>query len=191
LSRRARNAWRLLLALLLAGCQADYGLPPTACDDYCRATQRGDCPDDAPADCVRDCEEADRADVAAACVAEWQSRNDCLLRTDASSFSCRDNHSQIPNVCLDERRALGECSSPGSGPCFDECRRQVETCDADWDACETGCRQPSAACQAASNTYSICLADYPVECRDFFMAETRAPEDIPCFYEALALLACR
>jgi hypothetical protein len=191
LKQWARSKCSPLLWLLLADCTADYGLPPTACDDYCHASQRANCRDDAPADCVRECEEAGRADVAASCAAQWQSRNDCLLRADASSFRCRDNHTQIPNICRNERRALGECSAPGSGACFDDCQRQVESCDADWIECEAQCSQRSPACQAASNVYSSCLAGYPVECRDFFMAETRAPEDIPCFYEALALLDCQ
>lgn len=190
MSPRARAKTSLLLGLLLTACDADYGLSPTACDDYCLAAQRGNCRDDAPADCVRDCEEAAGVE-AAHCAKAWQARNDCLLRADAGKFYCQDNRSRIPDICRDERRALSECASPGSGPCFDECLRQVESCQATLTECEAGCRQPSPACQAASNIYSRCLADYPVECRDFFMTETRAPEDIPCFYEALGLLACR
>lgn len=180
----------LFVALLLAGCEGDYTLPPTACDDYCHATQRGGCRDDAPAACVRDCE-ASGEGARTECSLEWQARNDCLLRADASSFQCQDNHSQLPDICLEQRRALSECAAPGSGACFDECLRQVESCGASLQDCEAACREPSPSCLATSSAYNACLQGYPVECRDYFMEDTREPADIPCFYEALAVLACK
>ena len=36
------------------------------------------------------------------------------------------------------------------------------------------------------STYST----YPVECRAWFEADPRQPEDVPCYYEALDVLAC-
>lgn len=41
----------------LGGCQNDYPLEPTPCDDFCRATQRPSCADNDPAWCVANCED--------------------------------------------------------------------------------------------------------------------------------------
>jgi hypothetical protein len=190
LSLLRTRSWSWSLALVLGGCDAAYSLPPTLCDEYCHAIQQADCRDDAPADCVRDCEKSDSAAARAACDEAWRARDDCFLRVERGTFTCEENKSRIPDICIDERRALGECLAPGSGACFDQCLRQVEACGTKLPDCQAACSQPSPGCQAVASAYYTCLKDYPVGCRSWFEQDTRRPDDIPCFYEALAVLAC-
>ena len=93
-------------------------------------------------------------------------------------------------MCLLERRALSECVAPGSGACLDQCARQAVTCGNNLSDCEAGCAEPAPGCEQASNIYNTCLLDYPVECRDFFMPETRPLEEILCGYEGIAAYVC-
>jgi hypothetical protein len=184
---RLRALWRALLVLAPCACESAYPLAPTACDDYCRALQRADCADDAPADCVRDCELMRTSDT---CDSALATLGDCYANSDASAFYCEDDHTKLRAVCLGERRTLDECRLPGSGACFEECVRQSEECDGSLDDCERACLEPSAHCREASQRYDACRLGFPVECRDWFQPETRPPEAVPCFDEALALLAC-
>lgn len=176
-----------MLALLLGACESGYPLSPTVCDDYCRATLRAECTDDAPADCVRECEQRRPPRD---CDPALEALADCYARRSPSEFYCEDDKTRIGPVCLGERRELAECSLPGSGPCFDECVRQQDACQASLDDCERACLHPAPRCRDASQRYSACLLGFPVECRDWLEPETRSPEDVPCFDEALAVLAC-
>jgi hypothetical protein len=45
----ARAVLLSVVAGLTGGCQNDYPLEPTACDDWCYATERGDCAPQDPA----------------------------------------------------------------------------------------------------------------------------------------------
>src|SRR6185295_10998859 len=98
--------------------------------------------------------------------------------------------SQPGRICLSERRDLSECLSPGSGACFDQCLRQADACGGSLSDCEAGCHAPSPGCELVSHAYQACLLTYPVECRAWFEADPRQPEDVPCYYEALDVLAC-
>jgi hypothetical protein len=174
-------------ALLLAGCRGAYSQPPTACDDYCQATQRASCSEDYPADCVRDCEERQ---VVAGCEPERRTLNDCYAAADVSSYTCVNDHSEPGHVCLAERRALSECLAPTSGPCFDQCVRQTDECGATLSDCEAGCHEPPAGCELASHDYNACLLRYPNECRPWLEPDPRPAAEIPCRDEALGTLAC-
>jgi hypothetical protein len=186
------SSWRELSMgwLLLCGCGEAYPLPPTACDDYCRVVQRNGCDDDEPAGCVRECEEAAAAAAAQSCDEAWSAQNRCLLSAEPASFVCQNGRSRIPDTCLDERRAVSECLAPGSGACFDQCVRQATECRADLLDCEAACQHPNPDCRRVDTAYDRCRLDYAVECRAPFEADPRAPEDIPCFDEALAVLSC-
>jgi hypothetical protein len=190
LSNRFARAWSLGPVVLLVACDTSYGLPPTQCDDHCHAIQRGVCDDDDPADCVRDCESENGDAAHQACDDSRLALDDCWLRLDASAFECIDNHTRLPDLCLDERRAFSECLEPGSSPCFDQCLRQVHTCGGVLADCEFSCQHPSPGCASVTFAYQACLLRYPAECRSWGEPETRAPEDVPCFDEALAVLAC-
>ena len=185
-SRRllAGVAWLLLTC---SACRGQYTQPPTACDDHCQAVERADCPDDYPADCVRDCE---KARAGGACAPAWRTLDDCYAAADASAFACVNDRSDPGNTCLPERRALSECLVPTSGPCFDECVRQVDACAANQADCEADCLQPAPGCELAAHDYKACLLRYPVECHDWFEPDPRPQDEIPCFNEALTVLGC-
>src|SRR6185369_10753961 len=117
-------------------------------------------------------------------------QNSCLLSVDPASFVCRDKHSRLPDTCLHERRAVSECLAPGSGACFDQCVRQADECRSELLGCEAACQHPNPECRQVDIAYDACLLGYAVECRAPFEADTRAPEEIPCFAEALAVLSC-
>jgi hypothetical protein len=173
-------------ALVLSACRGDYTQPPTACDDYCQASQRAGCSEDYPADCVRDCEASRTGD----CEPLWRSLTDCYAAVDASAFTCVDDHSEPGRVCLPERRALSECLAPTSGPCFDQCLRQADECGASLRDCEAECHYPTAGCELASHDYDACLLLHPTECRDWLEPDPRPFDEIPCRYEILGVLAC-
>ena len=174
--------------LLLVACNSEYPIAPTPCDDYCLAVQRGDCKDDEPADCVRSCEQ--ERSRAAGCDAALATLSDCYVHSEASAFSCADDHSRVGAVCLDERRAWDECKLPGSGACFDECVRQKDVCERSLDDCEWGCQNPQPGCETLASDYYICLQAFPAECHDWGEVDPRPADQIPCFEQALALLAC-
>ncbi|HKY39472.1 MAG TPA: hypothetical protein VJN18_26215 [Polyangiaceae bacterium] len=142
---------------------------------------------EAPADCVRSCEARLGGDT---CHDARRTLVQCYADSKPGTFSCVDDQVHVGSVCLDERRVLDECLMPGSGPCFDECVRQSEACDVWLDECEDTCRHPPLGCEATSQQYSSCLLNYPVECREWLQTPTRPAEEVPCYEQALALLAC-
>jgi hypothetical protein len=178
-----------VLLFCAGACDTTYPLPATPCDDHCNAVQRGNCSDDDPAACVRDCEQANAGVAGPDCAKSSAAVDDCLSQEGPSAFFCADNHSQISGVCLSERRALSECFVPGSGACFDQCLRRVSACGAALLDCEEGCHHAPAGCAPTFAAYYSCVLGYPVDCPTSG-PDTRLPEDIPCFDEALALLAC-
>jgi hypothetical protein len=178
------------LAAFAPACDTRYSLPPTLCDDHCNATERAECSSDDPADCVRACESESGARLGDPCQPASRAVDDCFLRAESSAFFCAGDHTQPSDICLSERRALSECLLPGSGACFDECLRQDQTCGAKLSDCESACPQTSPACEATFVTYYLCLLSYPVDCGPEPQPDTRDPADIPCYYEALEVLAC-
>lgn len=173
--------------LAVTACESEYRLAPTACDDYCHATQRADCPEDYPADCVRDCE---NSTVSSTCEDAQAALTACYAAAQSGDFACVNEHSQPKSVCLTERRALSECLAPGSGACLEQCARQAAACGSNVSDCEAGCVEPPPGCEQATNVYNTCLLEYPVECRDWFEPDPRPLDQIPCGYEALDVLAC-
>jgi hypothetical protein len=113
-----------------------------------------------------------------------------LLRADPQSFVCEEDHVRVPDTCLEQRRAVSECQAPGSGACFDQCVRQAAECHVRLSDCEAGCHAPNPDCRQVDIAYETCLLDFPVECREPFEPDTREEQDIPCFDEALSVLAC-
>lgn len=111
-------------ALSVVGCEEDYPLEPTFCDDWCRAV-RTNC--DPPANCVRDCELTRSSDD---CFPLQEELLGCY-EDNAGSIECRgegfaDQAVAVDHVCRDERDALFECEAPGIGSCLALCRQEQE-----------------------------------------------------------------
>lgn len=176
----------LLLCALLLGCENDYPIAPTACDDWCYATQRAHCREDhAPEECVSICEDTALGRRIPRCEPEWIELGKCYRRAPDSDFICVRGYSQPQNtVCLAERRRLNYCVSERSGVCFDNCVRTSLACDEQLSDCEWTCPWPIEDCEKEQHRYEVCEAEHPVEC-------TEAPENTAnCCNEALALLEC-
>jgi hypothetical protein len=178
-----------LFGLVAPACEATYSVPPTPCDHHCNAVQRGECSGDEPADCVRDCER-EVGDAVAACLDTRRAVDDCLLDAPRSAFFCFDDHTQKGAICLAERRLHSECVNPGSGACFDECVRRSQVCGDALSDCEEACAWTNRECADVSSKYYTCLRDYPVDCGERASAGAGGATEIPCYWEALELLAC-
>jgi hypothetical protein len=177
--------------LLLAACEDGYPIAPTACDDWCYATQRGGCAEDYPERCVSGCEEDALLTSVPGCETHWQELGDCYLAAPDESFTCHHEFetSQVPDACHDQRAELAECLAPGGGACFRNCRREFEACGRDLAECEFGCHHPHPGCEAEQQALSVCLVDQPITCSSP-EEDTRSPEEIPCLAEIGALLDC-
>lgn len=127
-------------------CASEYDAPPTRCDYFCAVTQRIDCPDDDPVDCVGDCER-ERSGRLAGCDGDFEALIDCYRDTPDNLFTCRSDESHT-DACHDERLALELCAADSG----DTCRR--------W------CSQTSGVCSAeiVNGCYSFCLNGAPEAC---------------------------
>lgn len=173
--------------LWLSGCDNDYPIAPTACDDWCYATARADCKEDAsPDDCVTDCEETALGRRYPACEPAWITLTECYRAAPDSDFTCIDDYSEPSNtLCLDERRAANYCVSEGQGLCFDKCVRRVEACGGTLGDCEEECSTATDGCVAEQIEYDRCLVKAPVEC-----STGVAPSELQCCEQLVALLEC-
>jgi hypothetical protein len=103
---------RLTLAfgLLAAGCQGEYPIAPTACDEWCHATKGFGCGFYDPAGCVSDCERQ-----------QFTRNNACrpvfdaALRCFQNTPGAADQHCSFDGLgtrpCEAELQALYECAS--------------------------------------------------------------------------------
>lgn len=172
------------------GCQGGYSLPPTACDDFCHATQRAGCEEDYPEGCVSECEDEAAGRVHPECEAPWLALTACYLDAPSSAFHCVEDES-VPrdDVCLTERAELAGCVSPGSARCVEHCFYRAGECGTSASGCEESCYEPVEGCAAEQLAYDTCSIGKPVYCgapED----DPRRPEEIPCLDEIGALLAC-
>lgn len=123
------TAGLLGLSLASVGCQNEYPIAATFCDDFCHATIPSGCPYE-PENCVRDCE-------------LWRVRTECrgALDTllgcyrDASSdaFVCRGAGEGVvvrDQVCQTERDRLHTCQLPEMNECLAPCRQLQQLADA-------------------------------------------------------------
>ncbi|HEY6724265.1 MAG TPA: hypothetical protein VI197_09540 [Polyangiaceae bacterium] len=175
------------LCLGLLGCDNDYPIAPTACDDWCYATQRADCEeDDSPDDCVSECEETALGRQHPECESAWITLSQCYRDAPDSAFSCLDDYSEPENsLCLEERRAGAYCVSERAGLCFDKCVREVEACGGMLADCEYQCSASVAGCETEQLELDRCLEHAPVTCRT-----DEQPADVPCCEPLVALLRC-
>jgi hypothetical protein len=116
--------WQTGAAALCAGttpsCANEYPIPPTFCDDFCRATLRRGC-DTEPENCVRECE---LQPIGPQCVAKQHALLGCYQAADDDAFQCSgvSGTRVLGGVCQDERDALLICELPAMDECLELCR---------------------------------------------------------------------
>jgi hypothetical protein len=176
---------------LLGACQSEYPLPPTACDDYCHATQRAGCPEDYPEGCVSQCEDEGLLAEHPDCEAAFEARNDCYLAAPSSEFQCAEEGHSIPGdeLCLDERRDLLACVRPEAELCLEECFRRHTICGRDHAECDAACVNQDPKCTAEERAYYLCALGNDVDCSEP-STDDRPLDEIPCLFEIGAWFDC-
>lgn len=145
-------------ALLLVGCDSTYTEPPTRCDDWCLATQRANCADDWPQQCVTKCEFFGPGRYSQ-CLPAWEALLDCYAATNDAMFQCVGATSQPrPGVCQRERSRYERCAQPVIGGCLESCSARAHACTGfDETGCISGCGEVPTDCLEAV-PYFDCLA---------------------------------
>jgi hypothetical protein len=188
-SRALASGLVALASLISIRCDNPYPLAPTACDDWCLATQRADCDEDYPEGCVSACEERSIGRRFPRCEAPWQALTQCYFAAADTEFQCIDDESRPKPICIEERVALSACASPIRGSCLQVCLRQAAECAQPARRCEAQCRPGTPGCQEFEQALYDCELREPVDCTDPD-ADTRDVSEIPCIAEIGALLDC-
>lgn len=97
--------WSAFALFNLQGCQGEYPLPPTLCDDWCHLSESGECGYSSPSSCVRQCEEQG---YATRCSAELQ-----------TAMQCFEDHPSQESGC-------GVFSRPNDDPCGSELSKLLD-----------------------------------------------------------------
>jgi len=101
-----------LFAVALAGCQGDYPIAPTACDDWCNTSVEVDCYDYDPASCVADCERQGFMSKPE-CAGEVDAAMECYRTLSPGERSCSGPRG-VP--CTNEYSAVIRCLNPPPNP---------------------------------------------------------------------------
>lgn len=139
-----------LSLLAIAGCEGEYSLAPTACDDYCFAKQRADCEEDWPDECVEQCEISGSPSRAPECAAEFDAMLACYQSLDDGDFECVYELSEPrPGLCEDETLAHEFCLGPVYYRCLTLCETKVEHCEGfELRTCMPGCTNIPYWCES-------------------------------------------
>jgi hypothetical protein len=173
--------------VLLCSCDPAYPIAPTACDDWCFATQRAGCEEDYPEGCVSECEDSSAGRTYPECEARWLELIDCYRTASNADFHCVDDASRPRPICRQERAALAECISPVAGrSCMASCLREVAECGPPERDCEGDCETPTAGCEHEDRALYECRLTVPVLCE----GEEQSSSADPCEGAALLLLQC-
>lgn len=102
------SAWLSLAALFAAsvaalGCQGEYSLPPTPCDEWCEANRLSGCGRVQPASCVVQCQKLGLS-----------ARPECVSAI----------HAVL--ICLQEHPPVDLCDA-GHDPAADQCAPELDT----------------------------------------------------------------
>lgn len=170
-------------------CQDGYPLAPTACDDWCFATQRAGCEEDYPEGCVSDCEQDGREWDLPRCEAEWLRLTDCYREASEVDFVCVEGVSRPRAICAAQRAELAECVWPLSGRCVASCLREVYACDQTERDCEAECQTPTPGCEAQDLALYDCRLASPVDCGESGSQPSSEP-DVACPDQMVELLVC-
>lgn len=175
------------------GCENDYPIAPTACDDWCYATQRADCNEEEPPDdCVSDCENGALGRRHPNCEPDWITLSECYRDAPDSAFTCVEERSEPSNtLCSQERRAANYCVSEQAGLCFDQCVREAEACGGVLAHCEEECSliaETTKGCNPERLELDRCLVQAPIACGAHASSESSA--ELYCCEPLVALLEC-
>jgi hypothetical protein len=187
--RAASLELAVLAGFALSGCDDPYPIAPTACDDWCRVTQRASCEEDYPEGCVSRCEDRSIGRRFPRCEPAWLTLIECYRAAPDSDFLCVDDESQPAPICIDERIALTACAFPLRGRCLGVCLREARDCGRSGTACEARCRSQPEGCDDEQRALYDCQSSMPADCQDP-ATDTRAISEIPCLAEIGALLEC-
>ena len=174
-----------LLTFAVASCDNDYPLPPTACDDWCFASQRANCQEDWPEKCVSGCEFESR--FGSRCDEAWQSRYECYRSASTSDFFCSNGFSRIrQGLCDDEEQAWAYCAFPVPSRCGESCEAWRERCpDVELSSCWEDCARVPYACEATAVEFLDCASDEQPTCSAESVYDTPA-----CDTERSELILC-
>jgi hypothetical protein len=187
--RRVGLALGALAGLTLSRCDPGYPIEPTACDDWCRVTQRANCEEDYPEGCVSNCEERQIGRRFPRCEEPWLTLAECYRGAPDSAFLCVEDESRPSPICIDERVALMACAFPLRGRCLEVCLREARDCGQPALRCEARCRSLPSGCEAQEQALYACQLREPVDCQDP-AGDRREVSEIPCIAEIGALLEC-
>ncbi len=184
---RGSHWWPVLAAVALTSCGGDYPIAPTACDDWCLATQRANCDEDDPLDCVRECEDDSLIGNYPACVNDWNKLKDCYQNASSANFVCEEGHSRpVPMLCSDELLRSSYCASKTIGLCAENCLRFASECGGTDQDCIDQCQSASVDCEQEQQAWYRCSLDAPVDCD-----EASHPDRLtPCLSPLEDLLVC-
>ena len=139
-------------------CASEYDAPPTRCDYFCAATQRADCPDDDPVDCVGDCER-ELSGRFADCEPAFETLIECYQAAPDVLFSCRGDESRT-DTCRDQLLGLEVCAADTRDTCRQWCDDLLLVCPPlALSDCYTLCRYLPEACPAQGVVYVQCRAN--------------------------------
>lgn len=179
---RGRRRWATSLCWVLSACDGGYPLPPTACDEWCRTSQRKQCPDDNPVNCVSQCE-SERT-LSAHCDQLLLAQIECYDRIPDDAFACDPYSTYLSRPhCDQERYAFQSCGSI-ENECFAFCENFVARCEGQSIiSCATGC-YVDERCWEPFQSYYACLDHEGLAC-------DASNIDLICQSEGAKLDACR
>jgi hypothetical protein len=103
---------RLVVGLALAelGCQGGYPIAPTACDEWCDATQASFCGNYQPAECVSMCESQGLTQKAS-CRQRFDAALECYRRQPSAAGQHCAFGQFVPGPCDAESEVFLDCAS--------------------------------------------------------------------------------
>ena len=138
-----------LAVLAVMGCDNEYPLAPTPCDEYCLVTQRAGCAEDWPDQCVGYCELSRSPAKYPACADRFEVVVGCYRSASSADFVCRFDQSEPKEgVCEGEARDLDFCIEPVYNRCRIFCEALGEHCEGvDVFDCLRGCSSERSRCE--------------------------------------------
>lgn len=197
---------RLAITSIAALASCDYGaypLPPTYCDDYCRATERADCEKDEPHRCVVRCELQTRSDR---CARQHNALLECLEEAPDWAFYCDylGESRPLEAQCLAQRQATEDCEFPAvvactrlcsdyAGQCAENLAQSVDLDQSIGESCQGLCVRLSLQ-QAEDQvlaSYLDCLQQQGTGCGAWVLPEVcgQPPDDLAEILSALGAQA--